>query len=47
MNIEEGNLIIKKFIYENMMNTIKIIKVFDEFGFYKYGIFTDNDNHGN
>ena len=43
MNIDEGNLIVKNVIYENMMNSIKIIKIFDEFGFYKYGIFTDSE----
>ena len=36
MNIDEGNLIIKKEIFQNMTNSIKIIKIFDEFGFYKY-----------
>ncbi len=46
MNIDEGNLIVKNVIYQNMTNSIKIIKTFDEFGFYKYGIFTDSKEPG-
>lgn len=46
MNIEEGNLIVKNSIYQNMVSNIKIMKIFDEFGFYKYGIYTDPNQPG-
>jgi hypothetical protein len=46
MNIEEGNLIVKNVIYQNMTSNIKVLKAFDEFGFYKYSIFTEINQPG-
>jgi hypothetical protein len=48
MNIDESNQIIKDAIYTNMTSNIKTIKIFDEFGYFKYAIFTDtNDSSSN
>ena len=46
MNIEESNQITYDAIYKNITkNTGKTIKIFDEFGYFKYAIFPEfNDN---
>lgn len=41
MNIEESNLIVKDVIYQNMVSKIGVIKNIDEFGYYKYAIYSD------
>jgi hypothetical protein len=41
MNIDENNQIVQETIYKNITKSIKTIKVFEEFGYFKYGIFTE------
>jgi hypothetical protein len=42
MNIEENNQITYDAIYKNITkNTGKTIKIFDEFGYFKYGIYPE------
>jgi hypothetical protein len=41
MNIDESNGIVKEAIFNNMTKSNKYMKVFDEFGFYQYTIFTE------
>lgn len=42
MNIDESNQIVYDAIYKNITkNTGKTIKIFDEFGYFKYAIFPE------
>jgi hypothetical protein len=42
MNIDESNLIVYDAVYKNITkNTGKTIKIFDEFGYFKYAIFPE------
>lgn len=41
MNIDESNDVIKEVIYQNISSNIKILKVFDEFGYFKYIIYAE------
>jgi hypothetical protein len=41
MNIEESNEIIREAIFKNMLSPLGVLKHFDEFGYFKYVIYSD------
>jgi hypothetical protein len=41
MNIDDSNPVIKNFIYKNLTSSIKSQKFIDEFGYYKYAIYSE------
>lgn len=45
MNIDDSNQIIKDVIYKNLTSAIKSQRFIDEFGYYRYAIYTEiNEN---
>lgn len=42
MIIEDHNKIVRQVIYKNMTDKIKIVKNIEEFGSFKYGIYTQS-----
>jgi len=45
MNIEESNLITYNAIYKNITDKTKTLKIFDEFGYFKYAIFQESKDN--